>query len=137
MSVAYLIQCNNTKEFYCGLWYRGNAQTIPVLFGADQYQTSQEAVDIINNNKEALCDFSVVARVTDVDIVDIDTTKPLQDYQLRVILERNSLQKKIDSLISFLNSNNNVYQKEIDRLDEQLKHMKDYCSVLGRRIESF
>ena len=137
MSVAYLIQCNDTKEFYCGLGYRGNAQTIPVLFGADQYQTSQEAVDIINNNKEALCDFSVVARVTDVDIVDIDTTKPLQDYQLRVILERNSLQKKIDSLISFLNSNNNVYQKEIDRLDEQLKHMKDYCSVLGRRIESF
>lgn len=137
MSVAYLIQCNNTKEFYCGLGYRGDAQTIPVLFGADQYQTSQEAVDIINNNKEALCDFSVVARVTDVDIVDIDTTKPLQDYQLRVILERNSLQKKIDSLISFLNSNNNVYQKEIDRLDEQLKHMKDYCSVLGRRIESF
>ena len=84
MSVAYLIQCNNTKEFYCGLGYRGNAQTIPVLFGADQYQTSQEAVDIINNNKEALCDFSVVARVTDVDIVDIDTTKPLQGYQLRV-----------------------------------------------------
>ena len=137
MSVAYLIQCNNTKEFYCGLGYRGDAQTIPVLFGADEYQTSQEAVDIINNNKEALCDFSVVARVTDVDIVNIDTTKPLQDYQLRVILERNSLQKKIDSLISFLNSNNNVYQKEIDRLDEQLKHMKDYCSVLGRRIESF
>ena len=137
MSVAYLIQCNNTKEFYCGLGYRGNAQTIPVLFGADEYQTPQEAVDIINNNKEALCDFSVVARVTDVDIVDINTTKPLQDYQLRVILERNSLQKKIDSLISFLNSNNNVYQKEIDRLDEQLKHMKDYCSVLGRRIESF
>ena len=137
MSVAYLIQCNNTKEFYCGLGYRGNPQTIPVLFGADQYQTSQEAVDIINNNKEALCDFSVVARVTDVDIINIDTTKPLQDYQLRVILERNSLQKKIDSLISFLNSNNNVYQKEIDRLDEQLKHMKDYCSVLGRRIESF
>ena len=115
MSVAYLIQCNNTKEFYCGLGYRGDAQTIPVLFGADEYQTSQEAVDIIN----------------------IDTTKPLQDYQLRVILERNSLQKKIDSLVSFLNSNNNVYQKEIDRLDEQLKHMKDYCSVLGRRIESF
>ena len=137
MSVAYLIQCNNTKEFYCGLGYRGDAQTIPVLFGADEYQTSQEAVDIINNNKEALCDFSVVARVTDVDIINIDTTKPLQDYQLRVILERNSLQKKIDSLISFLNSNNNVYQKEIDRLDEQLKHMKDYCSVLGRRIESF
>ena len=137
MSVAYLIQCNNTKEFYCGLGYRGDAQTIPVLFGADQYQTSQEALDIINNNKEALCDFSVVARVTDVDIINIDTTKPLQDYQLRVILERNSLQKKIDSLISFLNSNNNVYQKEIDRLDEQLKHMKDYCSVLGRRIESF
>ena len=137
MSVAYLIQCNNTKEFYCGLGRRGNAQTIPVLFAADEYQTSQEAVDIINKNKEALCDFSVVARVTDVDIINIDTTKPLQDYQLRVILERNSLQKKIDSLISFLNSNNNVYQKEIDRFDEQLKHMKDYCSVLGRRIESF
>ena len=137
MSVAYLIQCNNTKEFYCGLGYRGNAQTTPVLFGADQYQTSQEAVDIINKNKEALCDFSVVARVTDVNIINIDTTKPLQDYQLRVILERNSLQKKIDSLVSFLNSNNSVCQKEIDRLDEQLKHMKDYCSVLGRRIESF
>ena len=43
MSVAYLIQCNNTKEFYCGLGYRGNAQTIPVLFGADQYQTSHKA----------------------------------------------------------------------------------------------
>jgi|TARA_B110000908_G_C10070932_1_gene365041 hypothetical protein len=70
----------------------------------------------------------------------INNTKPIkkmEDYQQRVIDEKNELDEKIAGLSKFLGNVNQVPSDERVRMHTQLGLMEQYSLVLGQRIEAF
>lgn len=69
-STAYLLQDNNTEEFFSYFGYNDNIISIPVLFGAKDFSTNEEALAFKNDpkNHEKLSNFSVVKRTSTVTI---------------------------------------------------------------------
>lgn len=63
----------------------------------------------------------------------------MQDYQLRVIKERDDLLEKIKKLTTFLMSDasSQVSAEEKDKMWRQLNIMLAYGNVLSVRIDSF
>lgn len=66
--------------------------------------------------------------------------KVTDDAYKRMIVERVELQKKVDSLDSFLREGkkgnlNNVTKDDLDLLEEQLHYMNGYLRILGFRIQ--
>ena len=63
----------------------------------------------------------------------------MQDYQLRVIEERDDLLEKIKKLTTFLMSDasRHVNAEEKDRMWRQLYTMLSYGNILSERIDSF
>lgn len=61
-------------------------------------------------------------------------------HQERVVTEKAELDSKIEKLNDFVH-NNKVFETlhldEQGRLWNQLRHMKDYSDVLGKRIAAF
>ena len=54
MGTQYLIQCNKTKEFFSSFGYRDRPPLcIPVLFGAKEFDSKEEAFKFINEYLEA------------------------------------------------------------------------------------
>lgn len=63
-----------------------------------------------------------------------------QDYQMRVIVEAEQLQSKIDKLEIFIKNNVNFQlssDKEQIRLKQQLLAMQYYVTILSERISNF
>lgn len=60
-------------------------------------------------------------------------------YQERVIEEKSELDKKIESLTSFLKSESatKIDHNEVDRMQRQLDCMVAYSEILGERIVAF
>ncbi|MCI0561739.1 MAG: hypothetical protein MN733_24885 [Nitrososphaera sp.] len=60
----------------------------------------------------------------------------MQDYQMRVVAEKDQLDSRIDKLHLFLGHEDfaNLDDAEKDRMRRQLSHMKAYSDVLGERI---
>lgn len=63
----------------------------------------------------------------------------LQPHQQRVVNEKQELDKNLDKLTAFINSNNftTVDQDERRRLVKQESIMREYSDVLAERIEAF
>lgn len=61
----------------------------------------------------------------------------MQPYQQRVIEERNELQRRIEKLAAFLNSNaySEVSNEEAHLLGMQLDSMRTYKNILDERID--
>lgn len=137
MEVQYLIQCNKTKEYFCGFSYRDEPQTIPVIFGANEWISKDEANKFVKDN--CLDCFSVVARSTIVSIHNMSELPDLKPHQERVVFEKHDLDGKIKSLSDFIDSD--LFQKilgvEQQQLKEQLSTMKQYSKILSDRIKNF
>ena len=62
----------------------------------------------------------------------------MKQYQKRVVLEKEELDKKITKLADFLKSPpSTVVVKELQRMKRQLALMKAYSDVLHERISAF
>jgi hypothetical protein len=63
----------------------------------------------------------------------------LQPHQQRVVNEKQELDKNLDKLTAFINSNNftTVDQDERRRLVKQESIMREYSDVSAERIEAF
>lgn len=64
----------------------------------------------------------------------------MQPHQERVITEKDELDKKINSLSSFIGQNavfQSLDEAEKGRLETQLVVMREYSDILGERIENF
>ena len=62
----------------------------------------------------------------------------MKPFQERVIVEKSDLDEKIEKLTKFLINGGIVLpDDERERLNEQLKHMIAYSTVLGQRINHF
>lgn len=63
----------------------------------------------------------------------------MQDFQQRVIDERQSLVEKIEKLSPFMEGDifRNLPADEQERLQRQLGIMNQYAGVLGERIQEF
>jgi len=63
----------------------------------------------------------------------------MEDYQKRVIEEKQELDRKIGKLTSFLDSipGKSLNGDESERMKRQLTLMGNYSDVLGERMESF
>lgn len=69
VSTVYMLQDNNTKEFFTNFGYwKDGACTIPVLFGAMEFQTEEEAFQYKTEFNHFLENFSVVKRCSTVSI---------------------------------------------------------------------
>ena len=61
----------------------------------------------------------------------------MQEYQKRVLIEREDLKLKIEKLQKFLNNCNRDEVLDFNLLQTQLQVMKTYLVVLDARIENF
>lgn len=63
----------------------------------------------------------------------------MQDYQKRVIEEKQELDARLDKLNHFVQSKHflTIPEDEQERLQRQQGFMIDYSKVLGERIEAF
>jgi hypothetical protein len=61
----------------------------------------------------------------------------MKDYQERVVNEQNALDEKIEKLTEFLATPRTTCLIELERLDRQLRIMREYSRVLGERITNF
>jgi len=69
----------------------------------------------------------------------IQEFKSMQDYQIRVVQEKEELDSKIEKLKTFLDSATStaVSQEEVVRLKAQVKAMSEYSNILEERIANF
>lgn len=64
----------------------------------------------------------------------------MEDYQNRVIEEKNKLDKKAKSLSDFIGNSptfDTINPEEQERLKEQCEIMWEYSEILGKRIAAF
>lgn len=63
----------------------------------------------------------------------------MHDFQRRVVDEKTELDNKIRKLTFFIDSEKfaSVPEEERELMNEQLKCMRQYTSILTRRIEAF
>ena len=61
----------------------------------------------------------------------------MKAHQERVVTEQNQLDEKIEKLTEFLANPQIVCAIELERLDRQLRVMKEYSKILGERIQHF
>ena len=61
----------------------------------------------------------------------------MEDWQKRVVEERDQLKEKIDKLEKFLDAPNSLDAYNTSTLTEQKKHMVNYYVVLNARIGLF
>lgn len=63
----------------------------------------------------------------------------LKHHQLRVVIEKKDLDKKIDKLTAFIDTEtfSGLDEIEQERLVRQLHYMGHYTAVLGERIAAF
>jgi hypothetical protein len=61
----------------------------------------------------------------------------MKEYQERVVNEQNALDEKIGKLTEFLAHPQTKCLIELERLERQLRIMKEYSAVLGERIQNF
>ena len=64
----------------------------------------------------------------------------MQPHQQRVLDEKEELDKKIQALSLFINDTTTFItldESEQERLDAQIKIMRDYSEILGERIREF
>jgi hypothetical protein len=63
----------------------------------------------------------------------------MQDWQQRVIGEKDQLDDRIEKLESFLSSTqvDNVEENALELLQRQLTVMQEYSAILGERIDSW
>ena len=63
----------------------------------------------------------------------------MQDYQVRVVTERNELTEKIEKLTAFVEGEKfaSVESEEASRLKNQLRVMREYQSILDARLKAF
>lgn len=61
----------------------------------------------------------------------------MQEYQKRVLIEREDLKLKIEKLQKFLDNCNRDEVLDFNLLQTQLQVMKTYLVVLDARIENF
>ena len=140
MGTQYLIQCNETKEFFFGFsGWSNDPLCIPVLFGATEWSEKEDAFKFIDENSEKLNNFSVVARCSKISIHKVNRGACLESYQDRLVLEQSELQEKLDALDKFLCNGKpeNIDSDEWLLLSHQQQHMKKYNKVLLSRIEKF
>lgn len=139
MSTQYLVQNPIDGEFFSSFYYSGDVATIPVLFGAEEFQTKEEAFDF-KNSDERLKDFIVVARISEIKISEVSLSdKEYQPHEKRVIDEQIELQEKLYALGKFIDSDQ---PKFIDSanwtlLHKQYRAMSDYNEILKQRIKFF
>ena len=139
MSIVYLIQNPNNGEFFSSFYYSGEVSTIPVLFGAEEYKSKEDAFSF-KNSDDRLKDFVVVARKSDISILRVeDSGEESKPHEQRVIDEQLCLQDKLNSLIAFLKKGkpDNMDQKAWILLDKQRVAMFNYNEILKQRIKMF
>jgi hypothetical protein len=67
----------------------------------------------------------------------------MEDYQTRVVEEKEELNEKIEKLSTFLSKATEpdgecpVGEDELDRMQRQLDCMNAYSGILGERIDAF
>lgn len=61
----------------------------------------------------------------------------MEDWQQRVVEERDQLGEKIDKLKAFLDNNNKIDEFDFEILDLQLSIMQSYAAILNSRISRF
>jgi len=63
----------------------------------------------------------------------------LEDWQKRVVLEKNELDKKIVALAKFKEADTftNLQPEDRENLSDQLGYMKRYAATLNKRMEKF
>lgn len=61
----------------------------------------------------------------------------MEDWQQRVVEERDQLGEKIDKLKIFLDNNNKIDEFDFEILDLQLSIMQSYAAILNSRISRF
>jgi len=63
----------------------------------------------------------------------------LEDWQKRVVLEKNKLDKKIVALAKFKEADKftNLQPEDRENLSDQLGYMKRYAATLNKRMEKF
>ena len=140
MNVQYLIQCNETKEFFSGFNFGDRPPLcIPVLFGAKEFSCKDDAFKFISDNQNKLKNFSVVARYSKTSVCIVNESIEFLPHQERLILEQSELQEKLDALGKFLSNGKpeNIDSDEWLLLSHQQQHMKKYNKVLISRIEKF
>ena len=139
MSTQYLIQNPVDGEFFSSFYYSGEVSTIPVLFGAEEYKTKEEAF-LFKKNEKRLDDFIVVARKSKIIIVEVkETEKQYADHELRVIDEQSELEDKLKSLNVFIESGKQKFidKENWDLLIIQKELMGSYNDLLKKRISLF
>lgn len=67
----YMLKHPTEFEFYSSIDYRGDALSIPVIFGAKQWESLEEAQEF-RNSKPVLKNFIVVERYTHVTIINAE-----------------------------------------------------------------
>ena len=139
MSTQYLLQDSLSKEFFSSFYYSGDVGTIPVLFGAKEFDEKDEAFTF-KNNDERLSNFIVVARKCNVTVKPVsEVSKDLQDHEQRVIDEKEELQVKLNSLFDFLEKGKPDFINNDNwlLLNKQYQSMSEYNKILKQRIELF
>lgn len=68
ISTEYMLQDNITGEFFSSIGFQNSVITLPVLFGAKEFETEEDAYIFLNCNNHILVDFSVVKRTSTVNI---------------------------------------------------------------------
>lgn len=70
-SKKYLLQHPETKKFFCSInYWETDTICIPVLFGAEEFKTVDEALAFKNSNK-LLENFKIIERKSIVTITEI------------------------------------------------------------------
>ena len=139
MSTQFLLQDPSNQEFFSSFHYFGDVSTIPVLFGAREFDTKDEAFKF-KNNDERLNGFIVVARKSSITVIPVgEDEKVYQEHEQRVIDEKIELQKKLNALFKFLEKGQPDFidDKNWQLLDKQYQSMSDYNEILKQRIELF
>jgi hypothetical protein len=63
-----MLQDNETEEFFSSIGFQNSVITLPVLFGAMEFETEDDAYIFLNRSKQYLENFSVVKRTSTVII---------------------------------------------------------------------
>ena len=139
MSTQFLLQDPSNQEFFSSFYYSGGVGTIPVLFGAEEFETKDKAFEF-KNSDERLNSFIVVARKSSITVTPVgEDEKVYQEHEQRVIDEKTELQKKLNALFEFLKKGQPDFidDKNWQLLDKQYQSMSDYNETLKQRIELF
>lgn len=97
--------------------------------GVDTIVLPENELDILNNPEDDVI-------VTDKELFEWKENKVLEDWQERVIIEKNELSEKILKLKTFLRTQTISPKSEV-QLNKQLDAMKEYLSILNDRISLF